>query len=286
VIIDLNKLVNLKQDATGWQAQCPACAAEGRDLAGKNHLHILKDGKFNCVVDESHTKIIFKLVGIDSDGEVSNFTQEVEQKVEMPKRWPLSTLDRLIKNYDYWINRGIDAETVEKFGGGIATRGSFTNRWVLPIYNKEKTEIVGFTGRSITNQKPPWMHNGKKSEWIWSPDINCIKQKGYILIVESPACVLKLASLKRWNSLCLFGTTISDAQISHLISICPDKIFIGTNNEPGNGNIGNFAAEKIQKKLLKFFNEDKIKITLPCGAKDFAEKNHNWEEWSKKYEQY
>lgn len=287
MIIDISKLEGVKQKGGGnIIARCPACAAENSDSTF-SHLSILPDGKFNCIKfsnDTAHNKLILQLAGIDSDNKDNNFTQEVEEKVELPKRWPLSTLERLVKSYDYWEKRGIPAEVVEKFGGGIATSGQFLNRFVIPIFNQEKTEIIGFTGRSLNDKGPKWLHSkGKKAEWIWSPDINAIREKGYILIIESPSDGFRLAEYGYMNFMAVFGTTISDYQLSYLISVSPPKILIGLNNEPENANIGNHAAERMRNKLIKFFNEDKVIIALPpkkdfemLSQEEMTEYDHNY----------
>ena len=65
--LDIAKLENVSRKPNGKIiARCPACAAEGNDSKGE-HLAVFSDGRFGCVVnpkDKSHTKEIFKLVGM------------------------------------------------------------------------------------------------------------------------------------------------------------------------------------------------------------------------------
>ena len=70
-MIDKSKLTNVKDKANGcFTARCPACHKDGSDKSG-NHLYVLEDGKFGCVVypkesGADHRRRIFALVGIKS----------------------------------------------------------------------------------------------------------------------------------------------------------------------------------------------------------------------------
>jgi len=65
--LNIEKLENVvRKDDGSIVAQCPACAADGHDQTGRNHLFINPDGKFGCAAnagDKNHRKRIFKLVG-------------------------------------------------------------------------------------------------------------------------------------------------------------------------------------------------------------------------------
>ena len=65
--LNIEKLENVvRRDDGSIVAQCPACAGDGHDQTGRNHLVIYPDGKFGCVAnaeDKSHRKRIIELVG-------------------------------------------------------------------------------------------------------------------------------------------------------------------------------------------------------------------------------
>ena len=69
MLIDLSKLEKVKITSSGWLGRCPACAVEGKDRSGE-HLSILRNGKFHCVVgsdsDSSHNKLILSIFGTSS----------------------------------------------------------------------------------------------------------------------------------------------------------------------------------------------------------------------------
>lgn len=272
-IVDVSKLENVARNSDGSiTCGCPACLEQGNDTKGKNHLRVWPNHAFNCVVDNSkeHNARILQLVGTESDGTEESYFVSAAPKNKSEKFWDPLILSELIQNYDYWINRGISAETCAFFQIGVATKGQLTNRSVIPIFSKPKTKIVGFTARALyPNINPKYKHLGAiKQSTVW-PYIEGEKYDK-ILLVESPGCILRLWDYGIKSAKCLFGTNIGPALISYLIETNPLEILIGTNNEPSNRNIGARAALKIDKKLSQFFNEDKIKIALP-PTKDFGE---------------
>lgn len=66
--LDPSLLVKLRSAFDGgFQAQCPACAAEGGDQKGE-HLRIFKDGRYGCALEQGesghkHRQEIHRLAG-------------------------------------------------------------------------------------------------------------------------------------------------------------------------------------------------------------------------------
>jgi hypothetical protein len=63
--LDLNKLRNVSPQGDRTIAECPACAAQGKDATG-DHLIIYADGRYGCVVhpkEKEHNQEIFRLAG-------------------------------------------------------------------------------------------------------------------------------------------------------------------------------------------------------------------------------
>lgn len=264
-ILDLDKIEGLRRNGKDFIGRCPICALENRDRS-KNHLSILSSGVYNCIADKEHNKGIYQLIGINSDGIIQD--RPIEQpKIECNKTWPIELLDKLIPEYSYFEGRGISADTQRKFRMGVATTGQMAQRCVIPIISEDKRQVIGFTGRTlIKDAKPKWRHLGSKTNWILCGNEKTILNNT-ILITEGPADILALYEAGIQNTLCLFGTTISSKQLGFLIKNNPKKIVIGLNNEES--KIGNEAATKLQKVLMSYFNQEKIVIGLPEGAKDF-----------------
>ena len=104
--LDIAKLENVQKKPDGKIiARCPACAADGNDSKGE-HLAVFPDGRFGCAVnpkDKSHTKEIFKLVGIKEaegdaeDGQIPARPFEVQRCV-IPPSTTILILDRFSAN--------------------------------------------------------------------------------------------------------------------------------------------------------------------------------------------
>jgi hypothetical protein len=191
-------------------------------------------------------------------------------KLKLPKTMEKLELDKLIPDYNYWINRGISEQTCKTFVGGKCLTGSQKDRQVLAVFNSKK-DLIGLVGRALTNEKlPKYKINGPKTEFVWPAYLNSriIMEQKSVILVESPACILKLWDCGVKNTLCLFGVEISFAIINFLIKVAPKKIYIATNNE--DSKVGNEAAEKILRKLNRYFDGGVAEIKLP-PRKDFAD---------------
>lgn len=281
MLIDLSKLEKLKIVGNGWSARCPACAANNDGDRSGQHLSILKNGKFNCVVgsdsDSSHNKTILSICGTSS---ISDYVrQDIEAKIEVERIYDEDVIGRLVKNYDYFNKRNIPNEVLEKFDCGLAGDGQLNNRFVFCCRNIEN-KIIGFAARSVKNSDMKWKIIGAKSKFIFpskSMSYDVIKNSGKVILVESVPCCLSLAKVNLNNTICLFGTSISQSILQYLISLSPKSIIISTNLD--SSNIGQEAAQKIYNKLLKFFNEDIVSIKFPF-KKDFNDMdNLELEKW-------
>lgn len=215
---------------------------------------------------------LLKLLGKDG----ATFTPVERNYSEIPladKVFDQSIVNQLAKDYDYWTNRGISLATVKEFGGGIDLHWKLKNRYVFPVYDGRK-RLIGLFGRDVTSNPnvPKYKILGPKKEFRWPLFLNhsIVQESGAVILVESPACILKLWDCGIKNAVCLFGVDISCNLISLLVRYNLKNIIIATNNEPDNNNIGNKAAEEIKDRLLEWFDPKCVKIKLPT-KKDFAE---------------
>lgn len=274
MILDFTKLQHIKRTNGGSIAcQCPACAVNGRDLNGKNHLLASPNGKFACVVDnsEEHRNLILKIAGRDGV-DVEAFIQEYKQPIPQIERiFPDSILDGLVKDYSYYTDKGIKDSILIELKSGVAFRGNMNGRYVFPIYDL-KGRIHGFSGRAVyDNPKIKWKHMGIKSNWVYPAYFvhDNIKEAKSVILVESIGDLLSLMSAGVRNVLVLFGVNLHGKVLSYLIANSPDKIYIATNNDVKH-DVGQRAAERISEKLANYFGQDKIQIKLPT-KKDFGD---------------
>ena len=205
--------------------------------------------------------------------------QEVDLSLTFPSSFSFDLLKKLKPMHKYWIDRGISAETIRLFKGGLVTEkeNKFTNRYTFPIFSRDGEVINGFSGRAM------WEPKGKDDKKFNKYKI--IGQKGFflyplfitepyiiseeeIILVEGVGCCLSLEDAGIHTYFNLFGVELSQLALCTIIELNPKRIIIATNNEPDNNNIGMKAAIKIQNQLLNFFDENKIQIKLP-PKKDF-----------------
>ena len=268
-VIDIQKLENVKPQSGYILAGCPACMEENGD-SKKCHLSVLDDGRFNCIKytkDKIHNQRILELVGT----EVDNIPIRIIQpKIVTNQIWSPEILKRLIKDHSYWNARGISNEIIEPFGGGMASDGKLSNRYVFPCYN-DKGEIVMFSGRTIGNSIPKWKKIGSQSNVFLFPHFayNDIIKSKKIIILESIGDCLNLRKYNINIGIVIFGLYPSSRLMRFLIETDPNHIIISTNNDELKNNAGNKASEEIKNRLLRFFSESKIEIILP-KSKDWG----------------
>ncbi len=286
--LDASKLVGATRLAGKTVAQCPVCAEHGADQS-RNHLVIFDTGKFGCVIDSSpeHTRAIWHLVGVGGTGDapIDTAPPPEPEMVEPPRVWEADLLPRLVKDHSYWASRGISEETVAPFGGGVATNATFKDRYVFPQFN-EDGEIIGFSGRCLRKmtdaerkqfKRQKWKHLSPSSRFIWG-GLAAVEDYRRAILVESIGDSLALAEHGVPESLCLFGTNLSEALLAHLISVNPLSIVISTNlDEPKlmSGRMvrpGQAAAIRIKRTLDAFFDEGvAVIVHPPAPLKDWGE---------------
>lgn len=203
--------------------------------------------------------------------ETKNVRTTIEQPeltLNEPKIFPIEILQNLKPDHSYWLNRGISREVLDELGGGIADLPKMKGRYCFIIWNSKK-QIIGIQGRSLDGKNPVYKILGSKSEFCFPMHVNLkdIKQKSEVILVEGVGCALSLMVAGIRNSLVLFGISLSNHQLSTLISLAPRKILVSTNRDHGPGII---AADKLQRRLWKFFDKRQVEIRLPPG-KDFNE---------------
>ena len=194
--------------------------------------------------------------------------------LNLTKTFEKNLLVNFLNDHEYWLNRNISLETISMFQGGVVKDGKMKNRYVFPIFNIKK-EIVGFSGRDISNKsKIKWKHIGEKSNWCYPTFLNLdsLKIEKQIYLVESIGDCLSLWEAGIKNTIVTFGLDINISILNLLLKIAPEKIFISFNNDTLKNNAGNIAAEKIYRKLLRYFDKKQLQIKLPY-KKDFGEMN-------------
>ena len=273
----------LTPDNSGWRAR-PIY----RESDNNTSLKVFKDTgsfvDFSAGISGSLEQLVKMTLNLQDIGSAKQWLktkefhiQKVDKKptIKSTKVFSNDVLNSLVQDDSYWIGRGISKETTRQFRGGIVTEGRMKWRYVFPIFNSSGN-VVGLAGRCLFKtqdpSRPKYKIIGERKNFVWPAFLNheIIKQKKEVILIESPACALALFNNNIKHCLCLFGTDIGVGLLNYLLRMSLDRIIIATNNEPDNHNIGNLAAEKLQKKLLKYFDKERVYVALPW-KKDFAE---------------
>ncbi len=202
---------------------------------------------------------------------ISEVKSNYETDLEHVKTFDKKLLLKLDKTHDYWLGRGVKKSTIEKFQGGITRTGRMQQRYTFPIFN-ERDDLVGFTGRDLTGEAhSKWKILGPKSTWVY-PLINkkAIIESKSVALIESVGDGLRLTDNNINNYLITFGLNVSAKVIEFLLKTNVDKIYLGFNNDKSKNFAGNLAAIKERKKLLKYFDENQVKIALLDSSNDFG----------------
>jgi 5S rRNA maturation endonuclease (ribonuclease M5) len=265
-MLDISKLKIISRASDKIIAECPICTLTGSK--NNNHLVVFTDTlAFGCVRyqgDKEHYRLIYEYL----KGENIEF-EPPEPKLQR-KKFDKTILDTLLQNTFYWEKRGISEQTVREFSGGVSQGGPMYQRYVFPIYNN-KNELVGCSGRSITNREPKWKLKGKKTDGVFPFHLNKqdIVERQEVILTEGISDILALFEAGFRQSLCLFGVTLSNSIVNQLVQLNIRRIIIATNRDIKH-TAGQEAAIKIKAKLGAFFDENKIIIALP-ELKDFGE---------------
>lgn len=151
----------------------------------------------------------------------------------------------------YYLRRGFQAETLKRFSvSEIPNARLMEGRAIVPIFDPEGINLIGFSGRSTGTRKPKWLHSQDFHRNLslynsWSIGVS----PDYVIVTEGCAKVWRLFEAGISNAVGIYGTFMSDFQIGLLNSIGPSRVYIlMDNDEPGKT-----AAKNIEKKLAGFY---------------------------------
>ena len=207
------------------------------------------------------------------------------------KKIPLyEVMSRMKLDDQYYINRGLSPETIQRYNIGICDNRTkkFYKRAVIPVLHEDGHHVVGFTARSIFEQcdkckgyhDPDYRYCPRKpqtfSKWkhsvgfarndflynYWFSKHHVRKLKTAIL-VEGPGDCFALEQAGIHNSVGLFGLSISSKQKSLLQKAGAVHVILCMDND----DAGRKASVALTDKLRYYF---KVSTTLLC-AKDIGE---------------
>lgn len=163
----------------------------------------------------------------------------------------------------YYLRRGFSKEILLKYQVcELADAHTMNGRAIVPTFNLDGTELVGYSGRSTTDTHPKWLHsyNFKRNknlynQWSVGPHI---EKTGTIIITEGFAKVWRLEESGIHNSVAIYGTEMGNSQIGLINQLGPSRVIIlMDNDEPGKK-----AAKTIESKLSGFYKTKIIDTTI------------------------
>jgi len=169
----------------------------------------------------------------------------------------------------YYINRGYEAKTLEKFDVGLCDKKNkpMYRRIVVPIYD-EGYNYIGCIGRASTsNMEPKWLYSRgfKKSAYLYG--LNLAKEEilktGVAFIVEGQGDVWRMHEAGIKNSVGIFGSNLSDDQLVLLEQSGAMSLIILTDSDEA----GERAAVQIMQKCGRRFNYHRP----PISEKDIGD---------------
>jgi len=197
-----------------------------------------------------------------------------EEKIEMEKIYPKSSLDKLLPIRDFYERKNISKETQETFECGYAGGGKMYRRIVFPIYDLNN-QIHGFSGRTVVegDNIPKWKHMGRKTDWVYPHHLahNNIEETNEVILVESIGDCMALYEAGFKNVLMLAGLDISSKLMAYLNTFSLDKIIVSMNNDKHKEtNSGGQATIKTVAKLAQIYDLNQICVNPPL-ENDFGE---------------
>ena len=171
----------------------------------------------------------------------------------------------------YYLQRGFSKEILEEYDVGYCDNPNkpMYGRAIVPIYDNEYEDIVGFTARSTFDKCnqckhyhnpsekcrhfPKWMHSKgfQKQKWLynyWRAKEEILKT-GVAIIVESPGNVWRLAEAGIHNAVAIFGTALNVDQ-RHLLDESGALSLICLMD---NDDAGQKAAKKIEEQCSRLY---------------------------------
>ena len=170
-------------------------------------------------------------------------------KIICDRSYVLNELDIPSK---YYIDRGFSKDVLIKHDIGYCTKkGLMYKRNVIPVYNHFFTGMIGCSGRSSSDKhKTRWLHSkgfprnvSLYNSWFAEP---YIKNTETIYITESPAKVWRMEEAGYFNTVGIFGTSLTLNQKKIISRMGAKNVFILMDSDEAGINASNIIANDLK----------------------------------------
>jgi hypothetical protein len=281
---------NLKDHGQYWRTN-----AVYRSGDNTTALQIYKDtGVWKDYVEDStfmpFEALLSRTLNTNDNNIIKSYLKDIQKGVNVikektflkeEKTYPITSLQRLLPHYDFYLDKNISIGTLKKYQCGFSTSGKMYQRTIFPIFSKDK-KIHGFSGRKadLDENKPKWLHIGRVADWFYpfysiEECRNSIFNSEKVFIVESIGDSLSLFDKGIKNNLVSFGLNISSKFISKLSLMPVKKIIVCFNNDYlSDRNRGFEGAIKSIFKLIDTIDFKHIYF-IPPDLNDFGQMSKN-----------
>lgn len=274
---------------------CFGCPAHGNAI---NFLMEKNGMRFPEAVEEVAA---FMGLQVPKDDRPERTEQEKKDAIKFMKaidaleRAQLIYAQQLVKSADaraYLTERGVSAETIERFGLGYApdewntitgnkaftkdaledsglsakkeptskhTYDRFRDRIMVPIYDR-KGRVIGFGGRAVHGQEPKYLNSPESVTFKKGVNLfglkqahDAIQKTDRVFVVEGYMDDAMLFQYGVENVVATMGTAITDTQMRRLFSLCKHVTFCLDGDKPGRN-----AAWKATEDILPLLDDEHI----------------------------
>jgi 5S rRNA maturation endonuclease (ribonuclease M5) len=208
----------------------------------------------------------------------ASYRLNLKPKTSADRTWtPEKYRENIEVPSQYYLDRGYEHETLVRYDVGYSKR---TNRSVVPVYNDKHDTIIGMTARTHYDKcsECGYYHQPEQAcpiriedqinacKWKNSPGFEAahflynlwfarphIVESGTIILVEGPGDVWRLEEAGIKNSVAIFGTDLTEEQLTLIESSWAMNVIVLTDNDEAGKNAANTLNEKLRRTHRMFF---------------------------------
>lgn len=203
--------------------------------------------------------------------------EEKPDAVKLPEDFELLTEagdEWMRRAWSYVVNRGVSNEQIHQHGIGLSLMGRYRARVLFPI--TQKSRLLGFSGRTLTNIEPKWLHStGLRSVYpalaIGRPDLVLVEGIFDALVVER-----YLGQLT--DVIALLGTHLSEEKLKWVDSY--ERITLWLDPDKAGIKATHTIANELTEEGKKVFYVASQKEPADLSAIDLYKAYRGRERWN------
>lgn len=181
-----------------------------------------------------------------------NSVMEVDKKSnELPDDLQFMYSEDVPLEAQYWsLKYGVSLFSIDENGWGWSSKHE---RIIIPVFDWNTSEYIGWQGRSVYEDVPKYISRGKLSTVLYQTERAYNNTSSTMVIVEDALSALKLGTVGV-NAAAVLGSGISDGQLHYILRRNPKKIVTWFDSD----NAGQIGAAQLSRSLRR--------LLPPCGG--------------------